>query len=173
MEMIQNIIPIIIITILVLYPENASHFANTILGKMIAIVLIIFYSLCRIEYGVIICILIIAYYRNMHYEEGFQNAKELFREQNCKNGILTNKNLPVKTEMAQQIFPELNFKKNQCNPCDNSCDFSILEEKMKNEESLTAPKNSNDWFHETWSTITNISSNPIPTTSNKSFSTIM
>jgi hypothetical protein len=174
MEIIENIIPIVIIASIIIYPYNASHFANSVLGKIFSILLIIFYSSSNIVYGVIVCILIVIYYRSIEYQEGFKDAKELFREQNCKNGELKYKSLPVKPEMASHVFPELEFERKPCNPCAETCDFSIVEEKMANEEVLIAPKNSNDWFHDAWSKITNIPSNPSPSESSAtSFSTIM
>lgn len=166
MKIIENIIPIILIASVVLYPENTAHFTNSILGRIVAVMLIVYYASHNIIYGVVICVLIVLYKRNIQYHEGFENAKELFREQNCKNGELKYKNLPVKTDMAQHIFPELNYQNSPCNPCDPVCDFSILEEKMKNEEHLIAPKNSNDWMSEVWSKMTNVSSNPVPVSNN-------
>jgi hypothetical protein len=175
MEMIRNFIPIIIITLIVLYPEEIIKFTSTVLGKLVAILI----SLCLmyfidIKYS-IIAIIVILYYASLGKTEGFSDAKQLFREQNCKNGVLTHKNLPVKTEMAQYVFPELNFERNPCDPCSETCDFDILEEKLKNEEQLIAPKNSNDWFKEVWSTITNVSSTPgsISDITGESFAKIM
>ena len=161
MEIISNIIPVIILAIFILYPRESAEFVHSILGRLCAIILILFYSSIHIVYGVIVCILFILYYKNTAME-GFEDAKQSFREQNCKNGNLYNKNIPVNMEMAQHVYPELSFESKSCNPCSNTCDFSIIEEKMSTEERLVAPKNSNDWFHETWSKIWNTSSNPVP-----------
>ena len=162
MEIILNIIPVILITIVILYQENTAMFAHSVLGKLCIVGLILFYSCIRILYGVIACVLVIFYYRSTLQIEGFNDAKQSFREHNCKNGDLMHKNLPVKIEMAGHVFPEIAFKSKPCNPCSETCDFSIIEEKMANEEDLVAPKNSNDWFHETWSKIWGASSNPVP-----------
>lgn len=161
MENIQNIIPIILITIIVLYTDKIAQFINTILGKLCAIVIIscLMYFI-DIRYS-IYAIIVILYYLSLDKQEGFNDAKQLFREQNCKNGLLTHKNQPVKTEMAQHVFPELNFKGKSCDPCSQTCDFDILEEKLKNEERLIAPKNSNDWVSEVFATKPNIVSNPV------------
>ena len=161
MEIIINIIPVILITIVILYPENVATFAHSILGKLCIVTLIVFFSSVRILYGVIACILVILYYKS-NSVEGFNDAKQSFREQNCKNGELMHKNLPVKIEMANHVYPELSFESKPCNPCSDTCDFSIIEEKMSNEEDLVAPKNSNDWFHETWSKLWGVASNPVP-----------
>ena len=161
MEIIYNIIPVILITIVVMYPENVVAFADTILGKLFIVALIVFFSSVRVVYGVIACIFVILYYRSTSME-GFNDAKQSFREQNCKNGELMHKNIPVKIEMANHVFPELEFKSKPCNPCSDTCDFSIIEEKLTHEEDLVAPKNSNDWFHETWSKLWGVATNPIP-----------
>jgi hypothetical protein len=161
MENIKNIIPIILITIIVLYTDKIQQFTNTILGKVSAIVVISCLTyFIDIRYS-IFAIIVILYYLSLDNHEGFNNAKQLFREQNCKNGLLTHKNQPVKTEMAQHVFPELNFKGKSCDPCSQTCDFDILEEKLKNEELLIAPKNSNDWVSEIFATKPNVASNPV------------
>lgn len=174
MDIILNIIPVILITIIIMYPENMAAFAQTILGKLFIVGMIVFFTSIRVAYGVIACIFVILYYRSSRYTEGFNDAKQSFREQNCKNGELVHKNLPVKTEMAGHVFPELQFEGKTCNPCSTTCDFSIIEEKMSHEEDLVAPKNSNDWFHETWSKVWGVTTNPVPAFRLKSepFSTI-
>jgi hypothetical protein len=173
MEIIYNIIPVILITIIIMYPENLAAFAQTILGKLFIVAFIVFCSSIRVSYGIIACILVVLYYRSTSVE-GFNDAKQSFREQNCKNGGLMHKNIPVKPEMAGHVFPELNFESKPCNPCSTTCDFSIIEEKLSKEEDLVAPKNSNDWFHETWSKLWGVSTNPVPAFRLKSepFSTI-
>jgi len=161
MEIVYNIIPVILITVIVMYPDNVAVFAETILGKLFIVAVIVFFSSIRVVYGVIASIFVILYYRSTSVE-GFNDAKQSFREQNCKNGVLMHKNLPVKTEMAEHVFPELSFESKPCNPCSETCDFSIVEEKMSHEEDLVAPKNSNDWFHETWSKVWGVTTNPVP-----------
>jgi len=174
MEIILNIIPVILITIIIMYPENMAAFAQTILGKLFIVGIIVIFSSIRVFYGIIACVLVILYYMSISME-GFSDAKQSFREQNCKNGELMHKNLPVKIEMAKHVFPELEFKSKPCNPCSVTCDISIIEEKLSHEEDLVAPKNSNDWFHERWSKLWGVSANPVPAFRVKSepFSTLV
>jgi hypothetical protein len=57
------------------------------------------------------------------------------------------KNEKVKPEMAEHVFPSLemdDFKK--CNVCDPACEFDMIDSRMKDEENLTKPKASNDFF---------------------------
>jgi hypothetical protein len=44
--------------------------------------------------------------------------------------------MKVKPEMVSHIFPELKFKNSECNVCDNTCEFSIIENRLKNEKEL-------------------------------------
>ena len=79
--------------------------------------------------------------------EDFNAAKEEFIKEKCKNGIIMYKDMPVKPEMVDHIFSEINFTtKTKCNPCDRTCAYSIVESKMATEEELSRPKNSNDVF---------------------------
>lgn len=174
MEIICNIIPVIILAILILYPRETAEFVHSILGRFSAIMLILFYSSIHVVYGIVACLLFILYYRNTAME-GFEDAKQSFREQHCKNGELYHKKIPVNLEMAEHVYPELSFKSKPCNPCAETCDFSIIEEKMANEEVLTAPKNSNDWFNETWSKLWNTPSDPVPAfhTKSQSFASLV
>jgi hypothetical protein len=72
------------------------------------------------------------------------SIKEVFRKKNCKKGALKFKDIDVKHEIATHIFPEIKFNNDACNPCTDTCNFSIIEEKMKNEDSIVKPKFSNN-----------------------------
>jgi len=166
MHQIIHLLPIIIVSLLVMYQKPIAMFSHSVLGKLIAITLIVFYTKVDVLYGFFVCALVIFYYQT-DYVEGFDNSipkpediKTTFKKQNCQNGSLIYKSLPVNPEMTSHIFPEINFKGKQCNPCDENCEYSIIEEKLKNEEDLTTPKNSNDWFNDMWKNITE--SIPVP-----------
>jgi hypothetical protein len=80
-------------------------------------------------------------------KEDFNTAKDEFIKEKCKNGIIMYKDMPVKTEMVDHIFSEINFTtKTKCNPCDRTCAYSIIESKLLTEEALGRPKDSNDFF---------------------------
>jgi hypothetical protein len=56
------------------------------------------------------------------------------------------KDFPVKSEMADHVFPEIQFNtKSRCNPCDTTCDYSIVEAKIDTETEL-CPRSSNNLF---------------------------
>ena len=263
-NIIIKLLPIILVSILFLYKEDTIEFSHTILGRFIAVAIILFYLSCNILYGLLSCLLVILYYQfdcvesrsnskiNMVNLEGFQEGagpldnimqqidtkidakigdikgditnlkndikgvksdindfktdvsivkadintvktdittvktdvamnstdiikimntapkketsgftnysnlydelnprnksefKQYFRNQNCKNGELKFKNITVRNEIAPHIFPELKYEKEPCNPCNDTCSFSIIEEKIKNEDALMKPVNSNN-----------------------------
>jgi hypothetical protein len=78
--------------------------------------------------------------------DAFTTARDTFIREKCQNGILMYKDFPVKTEMADHIYPEIKYNtKSRCNPCDNTCDYSIIEAKLNNETELY-PRSSNSLF---------------------------
>jgi membrane protein involved in colicin uptake len=90
------------------------------------------------------------------------DVKAAFKKQNCKNGELKYKNILVKNEMAPHIFSELNYTNGPCNPCLDTCKYSIIEEKMKTEEELVKPKNSNDFVSSVMSLLFPTQTNTVP-----------
>jgi len=66
-----------------------------------------------------------------------------FRQEYCVAGKLTYKNMEVKPDMVEHVFPEINFNKEECSPCSKSCDFSILENRIKVETDLIPKDSSN------------------------------
>ena len=58
-------------------------------------------------------------------EPTFSGSEDEFRKQNCERGVLKYKNMKVKNEMADIVFPQMNFKGAVCNPCNNTCDISV------------------------------------------------
>jgi hypothetical protein len=158
-------ITIFFIVLGVMYEKTLRELSLTPLGKLLAILLIIFYTIYDTIAGVFMCGLVVLYYQCSFFEgfEAFEsknntNTKESltpelrsqFESQYCKNGELKYKNNGVKTEMADHVFPELKFKNEKCNPCSSDCDYSVIEEKMmerlKNEDEITKPKDSNGLF---------------------------
>jgi hypothetical protein len=90
--------------------------------------------------------------RDFHESELLKGSrkKELldyFRKTNCnEKGNLIYKGRPVKSEMADHIFREIQFPNDsaKCNPCEESCEFSIIEDRLTKEEELRRPVSSND-----------------------------
>jgi len=63
---------------------------------------------------------------------------EVFRKTNCDKGKLKYKGAVVHPEMADHVFREIQFPNSsaKCNPCEESCEFSIVEERLNREETL-------------------------------------
>lgn len=213
-QVVMQFIPIILVLLLSLYTRRFIEVGHSVLGKLFAVVIIMFYTKLNMLYGVFACVIIIMFYQltegtivegmqkskesqakktalvateaieddavedgtdlpdlpdetndetnDVGDTEGFESyqslypviniedfntAKEEFIKEKCKNGIVMYKDMPVKPEMVDHIFSEVNFTtKTKCNPCDRTCSYSIVESKMATEEELSRPKNSNDVF---------------------------
>jgi hypothetical protein len=193
---IAQFIPIILIFLLSSYSKSFVRFSSTILGKLLAVFIIIFYTFIDKLLGTFICLLILFYYQsdivehmlNMNQIENMENngddnngdnnndndldyldnyladegdkkerermmnyadvygndnilcsndaIKEKFRKNNCVNRELINKGTPVNYEMTEHVFPEIKFRKGFCNPCLNTCEYSIIEQKIETENNL-------------------------------------
>ena len=193
-SVIMQFIPIIIVLIYASYKPWFVDASHTILGKLVAIMLILYYTSIDYVYGTLCCVVIIAFYqlyeREGFYAEGregtpsvedepkpvgdakpkeggvkpsmpsvkgnpsvksntidaFNTARDTFIQEKCKNGVLMYKDFPVKSEMADHVFPEIQFNtKSRCNPCDTTCDYSIIEAKIDTETEL-CPRSSNNLF---------------------------
>jgi len=184
-----NFLPMLILYLIATYSPEVAVISHTILGKTIAVALILIYVYIDTISGLLACALVILYYQT-DYVEAFHSdnmplkvmnvleketeketvendSMELekaypldpqinavydkessdFRKKNCKKGSLIHKNEKVKPEMAEHVFPSLemdDFKK--CNVCDPACEFDMIDSRMKDEENLTKPKSSNDFF---------------------------
>lgn len=186
---IAQFIPIVAIYVLLSQYKGCILFSHTVIGKLCAIGIIIFYSILDSTIGLLVCALVILFYQmdcteNMLNKEAFHDiegvtisqlisAKELpplkyeemnlakssnsnkheafgnysegysadeiqqtFRDQNCVQGVLKYKNLPVRDEMASHIYPEVKFNDEYCNVCRPTCKFSIVESKFRSEEKI-------------------------------------
>jgi hypothetical protein len=182
-----NFLPMLLLYLIAAYSPEVAVISHTILGKTIAVALILIYVYIDTISGLLACALVILYYQT-DYVEAFHSdnmplkvmnvlekeketvendSMELekaypldpqinavydkessdFRKKNCKKGSLIHKNEKVKPEMAEHVFPSLemdDFKK--CNVCDPACEFDMIDSRMKDEENLTKPKSSNDFF---------------------------
>jgi hypothetical protein len=199
-KIIAQFIPILLIFFLFTSIKPFIQFSNTILGKLLAVLVIIFYTYIDKIIGLFVCSLVILFYQ-WDYVEGMENidinqhlisnivepgtneiniiddeiylpesnemgdkkkypkgisayrwtdyvdepankkmvAQEEFRKENCKNGVLMYKNNEVRKDMAEFVFPELKMNGRACNPCDKTCSFSVIENKLRTEKEL-APK---------------------------------
>ena len=216
-NILSQFIPIIVIYLLLSYSNEFVMFSHSILGKLLAVFIIIYYTVLDKTIGLLVCSFIILYYQSEIVEnmlnmdnlmknmfekpeskedteeteekekeadvEGMQpmnptKKKELtteetmsniektytpenrvqasfetmqnkdgypeeFRKQYCDGNILKYKDMNVRGDMIEHIFPEVEYKEDKCNPCSETCDFSIIENRIKTETELI-PKFSKD-----------------------------
>jgi len=210
---VAQFIPIIIIITLLSYSKEFVNMSYTILGKVLSIGLILFYTNLDKYVGLVLCLLIIVYYQSDYVEnmlntddmmnqlfENFEASKKgvstekkqgvkqiqegdkktsqlqenmssladvyvdtkketeetedtdenddnkdtvegmttinAFRRENCTGNQLMNKTSKVKPDMTKHVFPNVEFKNGQCNVCDSTCDFSIIENRLNTEKEL-------------------------------------
>ena len=213
-NILSQFIPIIVIYLLLSYSNEFAMFSHSILGKLLAVFIIMYYTVLDKTIGLLVCSFIILYYQSEVVEnmlnmdnlmktmfekqeskednkekekesdvEGMQpmnptKKKELtteetmsniektytpenrvrasfetmqnkdgypeeFRKQYCEGNILKYKDMNVRGDMIEHIFPEVEYKDDKCNPCSETCDFSIIENRIKTENQLI-PKFSKD-----------------------------
>ena len=187
---VAQFIPIVVIFLLLSQYQGCVKFSHTILGKIMAAFVILFYTTIDKVLGLFVCALIILFYQmdcreNMLNIESFDTIEEEeeeeedeleynetkpakscnacgvknietfenyessentviengpvqdeFRKEHCQKGVLKHKDMDVKNEMAQHVYPELKFQNDYCNACSPTCKFSIVESKLKTETQL-------------------------------------
>jgi len=163
--MLLDFIPIILIYLFATYPVEFVLFSNTILGKLVAVFIIIHLAQTDPIYGLFACMTFLYYYQT-DYVDGIQdingqNIYEFFQDVSpsqdvaqdvaqdvlqfqtdyCDMGKLKYKEYEIKHDMAHHVFPEINFHSSTCNPCQNTCKYTIVQ-KLDMEDKL-APKASN------------------------------
>ena len=137
-NVVMQFIPILLLLFHGFYKAEFATLSHTVLGKLFAVTIILYYTKLNFLYGTFACVIIIMYYQMMDISvEGF--AQDLDK---CVNGVLMNKGVRVKTEMISHVLPEIKFTDSPCNPCDKTCKFDILETGRE----MSEPKNSRDFF---------------------------
>ena len=81
-EIITDFIPILIIFLFLCYTNISIQFANTVLGRFIAIAVIVYYTSIDYLYGLIACLIVVFFYQSM-FIEGLKNM-ENFENMNYK-----------------------------------------------------------------------------------------
>jgi hypothetical protein len=199
-KIVAEFIPIIAFTFFALYTKVTMEFSHTILGKLLAIFVIVLYSLMDKWGGLLVCGIVIFYYQLFAVEgmttyttndiqhettdayttfpASSPNATVLrtsalgsttenndifvkeFQQEHCEQGSLKYKDMDVKSEMAEHVFPEIDYKNDykKCNPCDSACHYSIVAKKMISEDNMIKSRNSKDdlsWYHQIFGQSTN------------------
>ena len=69
---IAEVIPIILILLFILYTKSMVEISYTVLGKLLAICLIVGYTIYDVLYGLVMCMMVILYYQ-LDYVENMQS----------------------------------------------------------------------------------------------------
>lgn len=218
---IMQFIPMVLVLLLASFPRQFSQVSHSLVGKVFAVCLVLYYTRIYYVFGLVAVIIFILYYQEFeepfvpenknkkepettetteieddgtnlppleesdtdNLNEGFSeytkdagsisesaqsgiggnaiaseykvslitidqfnDTKDAFIKEKCKNGVLMYKMMPVRNEMADHVYSEIKFiDDNKCNPCDSTCDYNIIEAKLKTQESLIS-KISKPWF---------------------------
>lgn len=55
-----------------------------------------------------------------------KESEAIFRKERCVDSKVQYKNQTLKNHLVTHVYPELNFRDGECNPCDTTCHFTIL-----------------------------------------------
>ena len=105
---IAQFLPLLFFYLFFAYPDEMLSISLTPLGRLVAIITIIFYTNIHLVYGLIICILIIFYYQ-MDMIEGMENFTSpsntlSYANINVQNNSPNNNNSPNKNNTNYDIF---------------------------------------------------------------------
>ena len=134
-EIIIQFIPIIIIFTLLKFSQDFVNFSFTILGKLIAILIIIFYSAIDIMVGLCVCGLVILYYQSDYVENMLNISDVLEIDDVIDIPSLENDNgipddgmylVPMATNTDNKKTRQIKGKqpcKSKCNKCEGMTDY--------------------------------------------------
>jgi hypothetical protein len=134
-EIIIQFIPIIIIFTLLKFSKDFVNFSFTILGKLIAILIIIFYSAIDIMVGLCVCGLVILYYQSDYVENMLNISDVLEIDDVIDIPSLENDNgipddgmylVPMATNTDNKKTRQIKGKqpcKSKCNKCEGMTDY--------------------------------------------------
>jgi hypothetical protein len=121
-------IPIILLFLLVSYTDYFIRISHTILGRLLAVTIILFYASFDIMHGVLACGLIILFYQsdavdnilNLQYDEGFEPddrdsglSENASLNESCKKSYVDQYEEPVKyIPLSEDVKHE--FRKTYC-----------------------------------------------------------
>jgi hypothetical protein len=134
-EIIIQFIPIIIIFTLLKFSQDFVNFSFTILGKLLAILIIIFYSAIDIMVGLCVCGLVILYYQSDYVENMLNISDVLEIDDFIDIPSLENDNgipddgmylVPMATNTDNKKTRQIKGKqpcKSKCNKCEGMTDY--------------------------------------------------
>ena len=149
-----------LIILIASYPKQIVPFSHTSLGRFLVVVIIVYFTKKHVVVGLLTCIAAILYYQfndsqymlnipegflwdltytpysNEVYDDLYNKLTNQFRQEHCPEGRLMYKGVQVHPEMAEHVFPEIQFNDAPCDPCNARCNFTILHNKLNVESEL-------------------------------------
>lgn len=198
-DILVQFIPIIVLFVFLSKNAEFTEFSKTSLGKLIALLIIIFYTYVDKIFGAFACAIALVYFHTLYLNNIHESMETIelslpmnnieleftenniaddyvddyvyieddgkkdklipkpvniismkplhhylsdgtkegeFRKKNCYDGQLTYKELKIKNEMAEHVYPEMKYKNIVCNPCSKNCEISVSKNKMVAEEKI-------------------------------------
>jgi len=163
-SILAQFIPIFFCFFAAVYTNEFMKFITSFLGKAISVFIIVFYSAINKFYGLLVASILVYMHHMSHQMSMFEGFdKNDFMQKHCDHGKLRYKGSVVNYEMAEHVFPEIlyNYKENRCNPCDNACEYTIIEEKIRADEEIVRNPNLNKKEEDRYSSILNFWKSPI------------
>jgi hypothetical protein len=131
------IILMIVIFISYVRPVILTNFFNSNIGRILLIISIVLATSLNTMYGIYGVILLISFREGAKKEgldnmennktEDKKNTKSVddWKKKHCKLNkvILDNKEVPL--DQVSKKFPDIEFEKDECNPCSQDCKFKI------------------------------------------------
>lgn len=149
-KIVMQFIPMLLLIFYGFYSRYFVELSQSLLGKLFAIIVIMYYAKMDKTMGVIACLLIILYYQEAGGHSLIQSYVSQTGIENfadgCVNGQLLQHDIPVKKDMAAHIFPEIESTDYPCNPCDKGCGAKHPSANRPVEEELMHPKASRDFM---------------------------
>jgi hypothetical protein len=145
-----EILPLFIFYLFFADPDSMIWFSLTYLGKLVAVLIILFYTDLHWIYGFFICVCIILYYQS-DLIEGMQ-----IRESMLSNTSITNMVEgfePIASEPKVDSYSFLSdFIYEDTGSPNQKILMNITELKLKTQEEITYPKASDEWVYGIWKT---------------------
>lgn len=142
---VSQFIAIFFVFFAVVYTKDLLQFSTTVLGKLVSVGVIAYYTSLDKLYGLVAAAILIYVHHqgdivDTFFREGF--SKDDFMQAHCDHGKLKYKLATVNPEMAEHVFPEIkyNHPEHRCHPCDKACEYTIMEDKIRKETELVLPK---------------------------------
>ena len=83
-KIITQFIPIIVLFLLLSYSKEFIEFSGTILGKLFAVIVVMYYTVLDVKIGLLVCSLVVYYYQS-DVVENMLNIDNLFEKDSSED----------------------------------------------------------------------------------------